>query len=239
MPTANDIKQLIWAGITDSSDIRANNLLMPRFERLSTSLEETDHIAWDFSASVRRGDIIRLDGEMGAGKTTFVRSLAKALRHDENQVSSPTYVVMNLYESSDAPTIAHLDCYRLGDESELEALGWDTVIDGSAIVIIEWAERIDNALPEHIARITITATAETDRLFEIDVPEQWMDRAGSAALEPRPETSCPVTGERVSGECATYPFSSERARMIDLGKWFDESHTISRPIEQGDLEDEF
>lgn len=239
MPTANAIEPLIWAGITDSSAICANNQGMPSFERHSTSLDETDHIARDFSASVRPGDIIRLDGEMGAGKTTFVRSLARALRHDERLVSSPTYVVMNLYESDGAPTIAHLDCYRLGDESELEALGWDTVTDGSAIVIIEWAERIEDALPERVARITITATGETARLFAIDVPEHWMDRAGAAALEPRPETSCPVTGERVSGECATYPFSSERARMIDLGKWFDESHTISRPIEQGDLEDEF
>jgi len=212
---------------------------MPRFERPSASLDETDHIAWDFSASVRPGDIIRLDGDMGAGKTTFVRSLAKALRHDANQVSSPTYVVMNLYESDDAPTIAHLDCYRLGDESELEALGWDTVTDGSAIVLIEWAERIEDALPADIARVRITPTGETDRLFVFEVPERWLDRAGALALEPRPATTCPVTGERVSGECPTYPFSSERARMIDLGKWFDESHTISRPVEQGDLEDEF
>ncbi len=212
---------------------------MHRIERPSNSLGQTDTIAWDFSAIVRPGDIIRLDGEMGAGKTTFTRALAKAFKHDLAQVSSPTYVMMNQYETKGSPSMAHLDCYRLGDASELDALGWDTVTDGSAIVLIEWAERIEEALPVDVARITITPTGENDRLFVFEVPDVWMDRAGAAALEPRPETICPVTGERVSGDCPTWPFANERARMVDLGKWFDESHTVSRPIQQGDLEDEF
>ncbi len=212
---------------------------MTRIQRASNSLTQTDTIAWDFSAIVRPGDIIRLDGEMGAGKTTFTRALAKALRHDLAQVSSPTYVIMNLYETKGSPTIAHLDCYRLGDDSELDALGWDRVTDGSAIVLIEWAEKIEDALPDGAARISITATGEEDRLFEFDVPDQWMDRAGSAALNARPETTCPVTGDRVAGDCPTWPFANERARLVDLNKWFNESHTVSRPLQQGDLEDEF
>jgi tRNA threonylcarbamoyladenosine biosynthesis protein TsaE len=212
---------------------------MHRTERPSHSLEQTDTIAWDFSAIVRPGDIIRLDGEMGAGKTTFTRALAKALKHDLAQVSSPTYVIMNLYETEGSTPIAHLDCYRMGDESELDALGWDTVTDGSAIVLIEWAERIEDALPADTARISITPTGENDREFVFEVPEKWMDRAGAAALAPRPDTTCPVTGDRVSGDCPTWPFANERARLLDLNKWFDESHTVSRPIQQGDLEDEF
>lgn len=175
---------------------------------------------------------------MGAGKTTFVRLLAQNYGIAEEAVSSPTFVIMNIYgnEESDHPILAHMDCYRLGDESELDALGWDRIINGDAIVLIEWAERINDAIPEDALRIAIDHVDETTRRFRFSIPEHWMERAGFDAIRPRPDTTCPVTGRPVPGESLTWPFASEQARMADLNAWFNEEHVISRPIEQADLE---
>lgn len=206
--------------------------------RNAPSLEHTRVIADDLAAVLRRGDVVRLEGEMGAGKTTFVRLLAQNFGIAEEAVSSPTFVIMNIYgdEDSDHPTLAHMDCYRLGDESELDALGWDRIINGDAIVLIEWAERIDDAIPEDALRIAIDHVDETSRRFRFSISDHWVDRAGFDAIRPRPDTTCPVTGRAVSGESLTWPFASEQARMADLNAWFNEEHKISRPIEQADLE---
>ncbi|MBM92173.1 MAG: tRNA (adenosine(37)-N6)-threonylcarbamoyltransferase complex ATPase subunit type 1 TsaE [Phycisphaerae bacterium] len=206
--------------------------------RNAPSLEHTRVIADDLAAVLRRGDIVRLEGEMGAGKTTFVRLLAQRFGIAPNAVSSPTFVIMNIYgkEDGDHPMIAHLDCYRLGDESELDALGWDRIIDGDAIVLIEWPERIDEAIPGDALRIMIDHVDETSRRFRFEIPSHWEDRAGFEAIRPRPDTTCPVTGQPVSGDCLSWPFASEKARMADLNAWFNEEHVISRPIEQSDIE---
>ena len=206
--------------------------------RNAPSLEHTRVIADDLAAVLRRGDVVRLEGEMGAGKTTFVRLLAQNYGIAADAVSSPTFVIMNIYGEDDGehPTIAHLDCYRLGDESELDALGWDRIIDGDAIVLIEWPERIDDAIPEEALVIRIDHVDETSRRFRFSIPDRWADRAGFDAIRPRPDTTCPVTGKAVSGESLTWPFASEQARLADLNAWFNEEHVISRPIEQADLE---
>ena len=206
--------------------------------RNAPSLEHTRVIADDLAAVLRPGDIVRLQGEMGAGKTTFVRLLAQRFGIAPGAVSSPTFVIMNIYgdEGSDQPTLAHLDCYRLGDESELDALGWDRIIDGDAIVLIEWPERIDDAIPGDALRVMIDHVDETSRRFRFVIPDHWQERAGFDAIRPRPDTTCPVTGEPVPGDSLSWPFSSERARMADLNAWFNEEHVISRPIEQADLE---
>jgi tRNA threonylcarbamoyladenosine biosynthesis protein TsaE len=206
--------------------------------RNAPSLEHTRVIADDLAAILRRGDVVRLEGEMGAGKTTFVRLLAQNYGIAEEAVSSPTFVIMNIYgdEGSEHPTLAHMDCYRLGDESELDALGWDRIIDGDAIVLIEWAERIDDAIPEDALRVSIDHVDETSRRFRFSIPDAWSGRAGFDAIRPRPDTACPVTGASVPGDSLTWPFASERARLADLNAWFNEDHVISRPIEQADLE---
>ncbi len=211
---------------------------MVEVTRQSPSLQHTQVIADDLSAVLRGGDIVRLVGEMGAGKTTFVRMLARSFGIAPGAVSSPTFVIMNIYDADDGrhPAIAHLDCYRLGDESELDALGWDQIIGSGAIVLIEWPERIDAAIPKDAATIRIDHLDETGRRFRFELPDAWRQRAGFDAILPRPATICPVTGEHVSGDSPTWPFASERARLADLHGWFSEKHVISRPIEQADLE---
>lgn len=206
--------------------------------RNAPSLDHTRVIAEDLAAVLRPGDVVRLEGEMGAGKTTFVRLLAERFGIAPGAVSSPTFVIMNIYgdEGGDGPTLAHMDCYRLGDESELDALGWDRIIGGDAIVLIEWAERIDGSIPGGALRVSVDHAGETSRVFRFSIPDSWSDRAGFDAIRPRPDTACPVTGRAVSGDSLTWPFASERARMADLNAWFNEEHVISRPIEQADLE---
>lgn len=226
------------AGTTDPPPGTPYDPPMIRIERPCHSLDATAQLATDLAAVLRAGDIVRLNGEMGAGKTTLVRSIAGARGVDPNAVSSPTYVLMNIYDTGDdRPPIAHLDCYRLSSADELDALGWDRVTDGASIILIEWAERIEDALPEHTARIDIETIGEHARLFTLSIPESWEHRSGFPGLEVRPDTTCPITGKPVPGDSPTWPFADARARLADLHGWVTEKYTISRPIDQRDLEE--
>ena len=210
---------------------------MIEVHRPSRSLKHTRIIANDLGAILRPGDIVKLVGEMGAGKTTFVRMLAQSFGVSPSAVSSPTFVIMNIYQGDEhRPPIAHMDCYRLGDESELDALGWDQIIDSGAIILIEWPDRIENRIPKDGLTIRIDHVDEESRHFVFQIPDQWRQRAGFDAITPRPDTTCPTTGKHVPGDSLTWPFINDRARMADLNAWFEEKHTISRPIEQADLE---
>ncbi len=219
---------------------------MPQFERVSESLEHTSVIAKDFAAVLRRGDLVRLVGEMGAGKTTFVREVAGAMGADVSMVSSPTFVLMNIYPckvGGEDGAIAHLDCYRFGDSDELEALGWDRVCDDGSVRLVEWPERIDEVLGDEeadqsVCTITISHVDEGVRGFVIEVPDSWMERASAMALKARDAVKCPVTGKAVHPECPSWPFVSEQARLSDLHGWMNEKFTITRPIEQADLDQE-
>ena len=219
---------------------------MPTFERSSESLEHTEVIAKDFASVLRAGDLVRLVGEMGAGKTTFVREVARAMGVDVSLVSSPTFVLMNNYpytkegaSADESGSIAHLDCYRFGDSDELEALGWDRVCSDGSIRLVEWPERIDGVLgDEESCTVRICHVDEGSRGFVFEVPEAWIGRASAMALKARERVKCPVTGEVVHPECPSWPFASERARMSDLHGWMSGKFAISRSIEEADLDQE-
>lgn len=211
----------------------------------ASDLEATASIARRLARLLRAGDIVRLSGPLGAGKTTLVRHLASALGVEPGLVSSPTYVLMNEYpippadETSEPPSpragvIVHIDAYRLGSAEDLDSTGWDT-LKGDEIVLIEWAERVDEALPDDAAVVKITPTGEDSRRIEIDAPVSWGERPEAAVLI-RDDTVCRVTGRPVSAESPTWPFADERARMVDLHQWFSEGYSVSRPIEERDLD---
>lgn len=210
---------------------------MTTFVRQSDALEHTETIARDVSAVLRPGDTVRLVGDLGAGKTTFVRALCAAMGVDPSEISSPTFVLMHVHERKNQPPIAHLDCYRLSDDDELGALGYDELIERGVITLIEWPERApDLADPATSCTITIEHTGETSRRFTIDPPQSWRDRTAFGALTSRGPAKCPATGAPVHPESPSWPFASEQARMSDLHGWMSERYTISRPIEQADLE---
>jgi len=203
-------------------------------ERMCESLDATSRLAQMFAKVLEPGDWVRLEGDLGAGKTTFVRMLAVSLGHSERIVSSPTFVLMQRYETEDALSITHIDAYRASDPDELEAAGWDMVAPED-IRMIEWPERIEEAIPDSCARVRLEHAGEQSRRIEIVFPASWTQRPGFEVFR-REATTCPVTGEPVAPDSPTWPFASERARMADLFRWFNEDYSVSRPIEERDLD---
>ncbi|MBX3321487.1 MAG: tRNA (adenosine(37)-N6)-threonylcarbamoyltransferase complex ATPase subunit type 1 TsaE [Phycisphaeraceae bacterium] len=215
---------------------------MPQIILESTSPEHTRDLARQIAAVLRPGDIVRLRGMLGAGKTTLIRALSEALGANPAEVSSPTFVIANEYRGAHGVRIVHMDAYRLGgDAEELELLGWDALAGADAIVLIEWAERIEHLLAREGLNIDIEHIGQSERRITLTMPEGWADRAlaldapaSPAKLRP---TTCPVTGEAVSPDNPHYPFSSERARWADLYRWFSESYQVDRPADQADYEE--
>ncbi len=116
-----------------------------RFSNIKTE-EETNRIAHDFASRMKKGDIVLLEGNLGAGKTFFVREVAKYFAIDE--VSSPTFAIVNEYDGN--VKIYHFDFYRIKKERELYDIGIDEYLsDEEAITFIEWAELFPNAVPEY------------------------------------------------------------------------------------------
>ncbi len=134
-------------------------------ECVSRSEEETDGIAERLARELSPGETLHLVGELGVGKTRFVRALAGALGHDVSVVSSPTYAVANTYETAGAVTVVHADAYRLGDTEDALGLLADFGLDGAwsdrAIVAIEWADRLgSDVLDESRLRATVVVRLE-------------------------------------------------------------------------------
>ncbi len=116
-----------------------------RFSNIKTE-EETNRIARDFASRLKKGDIVLLEGNLGSGKTFFVREVAKYFAIDE--VSSPTFAIVNEYDGN--VKIYHFDFYRIKKERELYDIGIDEYLsDEEAITFIEWAELFPNAVPEY------------------------------------------------------------------------------------------
>jgi tRNA threonylcarbamoyladenosine biosynthesis protein TsaE len=114
--------------------------------------------------------LLTLEGDLGAGKTTFVQALAQALGVEET-VQSPTYVLMKSYKLSDKQfeRLVHIDAYRLSDASEFEALNpSEFLLDEKALVVVEWPERIEGALPESDLKLRFSAedTGDGERYIE-------------------------------------------------------------------------
>ena len=137
----------------------------------STSVEETESIAGELARSLRGGDCIALHGELGAGKTQFVRGLVRALGGPARSVSSPTFVLLNMYPGSRF-TVHHLDAYRVASPEDFEAIGFAELLEQAGVVVVEWAERIERLLPRNQIRVTITPTGDHTREIRIDLPNR-------------------------------------------------------------------
>jgi tRNA threonylcarbamoyladenosine biosynthesis protein TsaE len=127
--------------------------------------DETIALGDTLGRLLRAGDCVALVGELGAGKTRFVRGVAQGLSIDPRLVNSPTYVIVNEYEPashSAAAPLVHLDAYRLSHGDDLSSLGWSSLEDSEAVVIVEWADRIADAIPPGAVWLTIEHTAELD-----------------------------------------------------------------------------
>lgn len=117
---------------------------------LSESEESTREFAEKYAATLKPYDVVIFDGEMGAGKTAFVKGLAKGLGIKE-EVTSPTYAYMNDYDGR----LFHYDCYRIESAEQAERMGLADYFDMGGICVIEWAQNIAPLLPENCKRVTI------------------------------------------------------------------------------------
>ena len=104
------------------------------------------------------GQVITLTGDLGVGKTVFTQGLAKGLGIEE-PVNSPTFTIVQVYEEGRLP-LYHFDVYRIGDIEEMDEIGYEDYFYGSGVTMIEWANLIEEILPEHIIEITIEKNLE-------------------------------------------------------------------------------
>ena len=121
---------------------------------------------------VRPGDVITLSGDLGAGKTTLVRGLLKALGHT-GEVPSPSFAIVQPYEEIEPP-VWHADLYRLQDPSELAELGLDSL--GDSVLIVEWPERTGQHDWPEALRLALEITSPARRRLTAQVPAAWEDR---------------------------------------------------------------
>lgn len=119
------------------------------------TLAELDAWARQVVASLTPPAFIAIRGDLGAGKTTLVQALARALGVSD-EVTSPTYALVHEYHSPRG-VVHHLDLYRLKDASQLAQIGWEDIVRGGNIVFLEWPERVDaRELPAHTMRIELS-----------------------------------------------------------------------------------
>lgn len=118
--------------------------------KISKSREETIKFAEEYGKTLRGGDVLLLDGEMGAGKTVFTKGIALALGINA-EITSPTYAYLNDYDGK----LYHYDCYRLSSGEDAEALGLTEYFYGNGVCVVEWSENIADVLPDNCKRVKI------------------------------------------------------------------------------------
>lgn len=128
---------------------------------LSHSADDTIGFAEKYALTLSAGDVVLLEGDMGAGKTAFAKGVAKGLGIDE-EVTSPTYAYMNDYGGR----LFHYDCYRIESVEHAESLGLTDYFDMGGICLIEWAENIAPLIPPYAKRVKIIKLDENIRRIE-------------------------------------------------------------------------
>ena len=133
---------------------------------VTNSAAETRALGEQLASRLKAGDVVVLEGELGAGKSELARGIARGLGVTET-VTSPSFTILNVYESGRCP-LYHFDWYRLESEEELYELGMDEYLGGDGIAVIEWAERCPDAVPEDCIRIRLEAIGEETRKIETE-----------------------------------------------------------------------
>lgn len=122
------------------------------------SVEETWALAQEVAATLRQGDVICLEGDLGAGKTTFTQGLAKAMGV-AGRVTSPTFCIVQEHRAANpspgAPALlVHMDLYRLHGEDDVIAIGWEDYLSEGAVLVVEWPERAGSLIPSNAIHIS-------------------------------------------------------------------------------------
>jgi tRNA threonylcarbamoyladenosine biosynthesis protein TsaE len=138
-------------------------------KHLSQSVQETESIAAELARGFAGGEVVALHGDLGTGKTQFVRGMLRGLGGDTRSVSSPTYVLLNVYPSGRL-TLYHLDAYRVRGSDDFESIGFTELLEQGGVVAVEWPQRIAALLPQKTWNVRITPLGEARREIEITPP---------------------------------------------------------------------
>lgn len=131
----------------------------------TVSENETFEAGKRTALKVKPGDVYCLDGDLGAGKTVFAKGFAEGLGIKE-PVTSPTFTIIKEYPEGRLP-LYHFDVYRIGDPSEMEAIGYEEYFFGEGVCLVEWSELIEELIPESAVHITIERELEKGNDFRV------------------------------------------------------------------------
>lgn len=131
---------------------------------VSKNAAQTQKIAKKIAKSCSVGDVLLLNGDLGAGKTTFSKGFVSAFC--KNAVTSPTFTIVNTYKGK--IPIFHFDLYRLNSADELLDIGVEEYIYGGGICLVEWPERVSGVFPQNAIKVTINKLGETEREIVVE-----------------------------------------------------------------------
>ena len=137
----------------------------------SFKADDTFEFGRKIGKCVKPGTVISLIGDLGTGKTVFTQGLAKGLEITGN-VNSPTFTIIQIYDNGRIP-LYHFDVYRIGDESEMDELGYEEYFYGEGVCLVEWANLIEGLMPEE----TVCITIEKDLTKGFDYRQITVDNA--------------------------------------------------------------
>lgn len=120
--------------------------------------QDTYELGKRLGEDCKPGDIVLLNGDLGAGKTVFTKGFGKGLGIEE-PISSPTFTIMQIYEQGRIP-LYHFDVYRIADPEEMDEIGYEDYFFGNGVCLIEWASLIEELIPEHVIEVQIEKVLE-------------------------------------------------------------------------------
>ena len=144
---------------------------MSTIRHVTHAYEDTLALAAKFARFLKRGDTVCLFGDLGSGKTAFVKGMAKGLKISPTHVHSPTFTLMNIYEGK--VPLYHFDLYRIR-ALDLYGLGYEEFFYGNGITVVEWSERLEELLPKDHWHVVLKHVAEDQREVVITAQGQSM-----------------------------------------------------------------
>ena len=146
----------------------------------SLSEQETYELGMRLAGSLKGGELVVLDGDLGLGKTVFARGIAASLGVVPEDVTSPSFTLVQEYSGGRLPMF-HVDLYRLNDDPmEIESLGLDDLLDSGSVVVVEWGEKLPLHMREHAVTIRFHDVGEGSRKIEIDAGTGYLVPDGDA-----------------------------------------------------------
>jgi tRNA threonylcarbamoyladenosine biosynthesis protein TsaE len=124
---------------------------------------ETWEVAKQFATTLKSGDVVCLEGDLGAGKTTFTQGLCAALGA-KRAVTSPTFCIVSEHPS-EAFLVVHMDLYRLHDENDVLQIGWEDYLAQGAVLVVEWSDRAGSLIPSDAKRVRLSYGSDESTRF--------------------------------------------------------------------------